>query len=109
MGYDMSLCLTVQPASKYDEVRGDIEVMYGTNFDGDDGTGVGYLSDGTTRWSSMTEEMQELSKKHPEAIISIRVEGEENAEWIEWYSNGKHYEEGRPDWTPNPFDPNRLA
>ena len=108
MGYDMSLCLTVTPDSKYDEVRGDIEVMYGINFDGDDGTGVGYLSDGTTRWSSMTEDMIELSKRAPEVVISIQVEGEENAEWIEHYQNGQHYEEGRPNWTPAPFDASKL-
>jgi hypothetical protein len=108
MGYDMSLYLTVTPAERYAEVADAMEVKFGTNFDGDDGTGVGYLSNGTTRWSNMTEDMIELSKQVPEVVISIQVEGEENAEWIEHYQNGRHYEEWRPNWTPAPFDASKL-
>lgn len=108
MGYDMSLCLAVTPAERYAEVADAIKVKFGTNFDGDDGTGVGYLSNGTTRWSYMTEDMIELSKQVPEVVISIQVEGEENAEWIEHFRDGKSYTEGRPDWVPEPFDESKL-
>ena len=108
MGYDMSLFLTVTPAERWAEVADAIDRLHGQNFDGDNGTGTGYLRDGTTRWSSMTEDMIKLSKRAPDVAISIQVEGEENAEWIEHYQNGKHYEEGRPIWHPAPFDATKL-
>jgi len=107
MGYSMSLYLQVEPADKFGEVADAIEEKHQTRFDNNE-DGGGYLSDGDTKWSDMTKDMTELSKSFPGVTISMTCDDRDGNEWIEHYQDGKQYEQGRPNWIPEPFDASKL-
>lgn len=95
MGYDMNLRLTVTPEGRYQEVASAIEEQCNLKFEGN-----GAFVSGMVRWSGMTEEMTELSKRFPDTWIQILAEGEDGAMWAEWFRDGNAQLDSRPDWEP---------
>ena len=61
------------------------------------------------KWYEHESDMRKVSRRHPEAVFTLRGEGEDPADqWVEYYKNGKLQVEARPEWTPSPFDPAKL-
>lgn len=108
MGYDITVSLQVIPHDRFGEVADRLEKDHERNF-GDVGEGVeSWENDGPCRWSNLTEDMLKLSKDFPGVQIIMHIEGEDGAEWAEYFEGGKTYGEGRPDWTVPDFDVTKL-
>ena len=61
------------------------------------------------KWYEREADMRRVSLRHPEAVFTLRGEGENPADqWVEYYQDGKLQAEERPEWTPPPFDPANL-
>ena len=61
------------------------------------------------KWYDGTADMREVSRRHPEAVITLRGEGEDaNDRWVEYHHNGRVQREEMPEWTPLPYDPAKL-
>jgi len=103
----MHLCLNVSPADKFEAVAEAIAERFGVNFD-DNGDGTGYLSYGRTTWADIDPDLRALSAEMPDVVIGVQVDGDDDAEWMDWYKAGKSYLEERPTWTPQPFDESKL-
>ena len=53
--------------------------------------------------------MRKVSRRHPEAVFTLRGEGEDPGDrWVEYHQNGRIQVERLPEWTPPPFDPAKL-
>ena len=67
------------------------------------------LGETEVKWYERESDMRKVSRRHPEAVFTLRGEGEDPADqWVEYYQNGKLQAEERPEWTPPPYDPAKL-
>ena len=61
------------------------------------------------KWYDGTADMRKVSQRFPEAVITLRGEGEDaDDRWVEYHQNGRVQREEMPEWTPPPYDPARL-
>ena len=61
------------------------------------------------KWYDGTADMRKVSLRHPEAVVTLRGEGEDaNDRWVEYHHNGGVQREEMPEWNPPPFDPAKL-
>ena len=62
-----------------------------------------------TKWYDYGKDMVQVSLRHPDALFTLRGEGEESDDqWLTYYMGGKVQMEHMPEWTPAPFDPTKL-
>ncbi|MCY4580797.1 MAG: hypothetical protein OXD31_17355 [Chloroflexi bacterium] len=68
------------------------------------------LSGGTeVKWYDVTDDMLRVSLRHPQAVLTLSGEGQENGDkWVSYFKDGKIQAERMPEWTPPPFDPAKL-
>ena len=60
-------------------------------------------------YGSVTEYMKQVSRRYPDAVLTLRGEGEDSEDqWVEYYQNGRVQVEQMPEWTPPLFDPAKL-
>ena len=107
MGYQMNLHMSVQPKEQFDAVAEAIDEEYGQDFRDDSNDGEGWNYD--TKWSGMSEDMVEISKRFPDARITMRGEGEDGQVWCEYFANGKYRLEERPEWEAPEWDDTKLT
>ena len=63
-----------------------------------------------TKWYEHSEDMKKVSVNFPDALLTLSGIGEESDDqWVEYHQNGKVQIERMPEWTPVPFDPDKLA
>ena len=61
------------------------------------------------KWYDGTADMKQVSRRYPEAVLTLRGEGEDpDDRWVEYHQNGRIQVERLPEWTPPPFDPAKL-
>ena len=61
------------------------------------------------KWYERESDMRKVSRRHPEAVFTLRGEGEDPGDrWVEYHQNGRIQVERLPEWTPPPFDPAKL-
>ena len=61
------------------------------------------------KWYDGTADMKQVSRRYPEAVLTLRGEGEDpDDRWVEYHQNGRVQVERMPEWTPPPFDPAKL-
>ena len=61
------------------------------------------------KWYDGTADMRKVSQRFPEAVITLRGEGEDaDDRWVEYHHNGRDQREEMPEWTPSPYDPAKL-
>lgn len=98
MGYDTNFTLLLynkqeghaeQAKTKFSEVFNDIEKQSGyTLSDRDEESGIVYLNE--SHWYDCEEDLQKVSKKHPDIIIVAQGEGEERDDnWETRFLDGK--------------------
>ena len=83
-----------------------------TNDDDDDAAFWESVLSGETdaTWYDHSEDLQKVSMRYPDALLILSGEGEESDDqWVEYHRNGKMQLEHMPEWTPAPFDPDKLA
>ena len=107
MGYQTYMCIEIseggpaleQVAEKVGEVTGEPGVAFWES--ALQGEGV--------KWYDRESDMRKVSTRFPEAVFTLRGEGEDPGDqWVEYYKNGKLQVEERPEWNPPPFDPAKL-
>ena len=63
-----------------------------------------------SKWYEHSEDMQKVSVSYPDALLILSGDGEESGDqWVEYHRNGKMQIEHMPEWTPAPFDPDKLV
>ena len=61
------------------------------------------------KWYDGTADMKQVSRRYPEAVLTLRGEGEDpDDRWVEYHKNGRVQVERMPEWTPPPCDPAKL-
>ena len=67
------------------------------------------LGETEVKWYDGTADMKKVSQRFPDAVITLRGEGEDsNDRWVEYHHNGKVQREDMPEWTPALYDPAKL-
>lgn len=108
MGYDTYFELSIdkddpslgEAAKALEEITGDEAVMWEEVIE----SGMMF------RWYEHTEDMRKLSLRYPETVFTLKGDGDFSGDiWVEYHQNGKLQAEHQPEWTPPPFDPEKLA
>ena len=61
------------------------------------------------RWYDPTEKMREVSARYPGVVFTLHGDGDDSGDlWVEYHQDGKVQAEAQPEWTPPPFDPDKL-
>lgn len=106
MGYDLNIRIRTTPNEHLDAVLNTIEEKHGETFENlYPDKPMSYSEEAwtyDTRWRDLTENMLEISKKHPDTRIEVYVESPDSAEyghmWCEYFHNGKYRLEQRESW-----------
>jgi len=120
MGYIMDIWIKVKSAKTEEDYKvwTDRLIAYkfqsGTTFDESD-LDTNELPDSLDeqsifyigKWTYLTEDICDFSKKYPEEVFKIYAKGEDTEEWCEFISNGKYYVEGIKKIYPE-FDQSKL-
>lgn len=109
MGYDTWMNLNIEGESELDraevakaltEITGDSVDVWEELMD----------SGAEMRWYEHTKDMQKLSVKFPNTVFALHGDGEESGDlWVEYHHNGRVQIEQLPEWSPPPFDHDKLV
>ena len=62
------------------------------------------------RWYDHSEDMQKLSLRFPGVVFALHGDGEESGDlWVEYHHNGRAQIEQQPEWSPPPFEHDKLV
>lgn len=107
MGTDIYPIMKINGATpeRQQEILEQLDEEHGICFeDAENGT---FTTEGV-RWNGMEDDMRAFSAKYPGVQFHIRYQWDDESEYSLWASNGKSYEDHRPEWTPPPFDEAKL-
>lgn len=100
LNIEKSDCTTRDIAETLAEVAGDDATFWESVLEGNDSSG---------KWYDHSVDMQQVSRRYPEEILTLSGQGEDpDDQWVEYHHNGRVQIERMPEWSPPPFDPAKL-
>lgn len=94
MGYYVRYSLEIKPMTKerIEDVSNSLSDLFGYVFDNDPWLNEETLYYGPydlQKWAEHTEDMTEISVKHPDLTFKLECVGEDGEMWLEYFRNGK--------------------